>query len=67
MTAEDRAGPNTVERLRELLLQIYVSSSIRDDLPEAEAVRLLDAIVAAGEGEPFALPGLPFPRTTDGR
>lgn len=55
---------NTTDRLRQLLLEIYVSGSIRDDLPTDELARLLDTILAAGEGEPFDDLGLPFPRPT---
>lgn len=62
--SEQRA--NTAERLRRLLLEIYVSGSIRDDLPEDELTRLLDTILDAGEGEPFDDLGLPFPRTGGG-
>jgi hypothetical protein len=54
--------PNTPDRLRELLLQIYVSGSIRDDLPDGEYDRLMTAILDAGEGRPFVDVGLPFPR-----
>lgn len=52
-----------VEKLRQLLLEIYVSGVlIIDDLPEDENVRLLDTVLAAAEGRDFEPLGLPFPR-----
>lgn len=54
---------NTVENLRQLLLELYVGSVLwRVDLPDSEQVRLLDTVLAAGEGRPFVPLGLPFPR-----
>lgn len=61
-TMSDTPKPNTVERLRELLLALYVSGVCNpDDAPVEEHARLLDIVLAAGEGRPFADLGLPFP------
>lgn len=55
---------NTVENLRELLLQLYVSSALlgQERIAPEEEERLLDTVLAAGEGSPFVPLGLPFPR-----
>ncbi|WP_374572770.1 hypothetical protein [Phenylobacterium sp.] len=49
-------------KLRQLLMELYVSSVLfQDELPEAEQARLLDTVLAAAEGREFELLGLPFP------
>lgn len=55
---------NTVESLRALILELYVSAAVlrRDVLAPEEEARLLDTLLAAGEGLRFAPLGLPFPR-----
>lgn len=59
------AGPNTAERLRRLLLDIYVASILNPvEASEAEHARLLDIVLDAAEGRPFESLGLPFPRDT---
>lgn len=48
---------------RQLLLELYASGVLfREDLPEAEQIRLLDTVLAAAEGREFEPLGLPFPR-----
>jgi len=62
-----RSVENEAEALRERLLAIYASGVLledRRDVSEEEAVRLLDTVLAAGEGRAFVPLGLPFPRTT---
>lgn len=54
---------NTVENLRQLLTEIYVSGSIREGLPDGEWDRIHTAILDAAEGRPFMPLGLPFPRS----
>lgn len=50
-------------KLRELLMEIYVSGVLwHDGLPYDEQARLLDTVSAAAEGHEFELLGLPFPR-----
>lgn len=53
---------NDATRLRQLLLEIYVSGSIRDDMPDREWDRIMSIVLNAGEGRRFADLGLPFPR-----
>ena len=51
------------DKLRSLLRELYVSSVLwQDRLPDEEQERLLDTVLAAAEGRPFDLLGLPFPR-----
>lgn len=53
----------TETKLRQLLLELYVSGMLwRDDLPAEEQERVLDTVLAAGEGRDFEPLGLPFPR-----
>jgi hypothetical protein len=60
---DDDAKPNTEARLRELLRSLYVSGCCNpEDAKDAERARLLDIVLAAGEGRPFPDLGLPFPR-----
>lgn len=62
---EDSSQPveNTAANLRQLLLELYVSSTLWSDrLPNGEQERLLDTVLAAGEGRPFIPLGLPFPK-----
>lgn len=55
---------DTERRLRQLLLELYVSGVLwHDDLPNVEQQRLLDTVLAAAEGREFADLGLPFPTT----
>ncbi len=50
-------------KLRELLLTLYVSGVLwQDQLSDDEQQRLLDTVLAAGEGRDFEPVGLPFPR-----
>ena len=44
---------NTVENLRQLLTEIYVSGAIRPGLPDSEWDRIHTAILDAAEGRPF--------------
>jgi hypothetical protein len=63
MSAADK--PNDVARLRELLLQLYVSGCLApENATPDEEERLLDTVLAAAEGRPFPDLGLPFPRTS---
>ena len=51
------------DKLRGLLMELYASSVLwHDRLPGPEQERLLDTVLAAAEGRPFELLGLPFPR-----
>jgi hypothetical protein len=67
MTANCAA--NDVDRLRELLLQIYVSGVLRPDvsLIEAEVDGILDTVLAAAEGRPFRPLPVPLPVRIDAR
>jgi hypothetical protein len=57
------AATNTVDRLRQLLLDLYVSGCINPThVSDAEAKRVLDVVLAAAEGREFEDLGLPFPR-----
>jgi hypothetical protein len=57
--------PNNEARLRELLLQIYVSGCLMpENASPEEHERLLDIALAAGEGRPFPDLGLPYPRSS---
>jgi hypothetical protein len=56
--------PNTTERLRQLLLELYISSCVNPVIAsDEERVRVLDIVLAAGEGRQFPDLGLPFPRS----
>lgn len=50
------------EKLRQLLMELYVSSVLwQDQLSGPDQERLLNTVLAAAEGRDFDLLGLPFP------
>jgi hypothetical protein len=59
---QDMLVMEATRRLRELLMELYVSGVLwQDRLSEPDQKRLLDTVLAAAEGRPFEPPGLPFP------